>query len=42
MLVRIPYDRTAERVAALVAKKMETLPGLALRCFQWVTQCEVM
>jgi IS30 family transposase len=26
MLVRIPYDRTAERVAALVAKKTETLP----------------
>lgn len=26
MLVRIPYDRTAQRVAALLAKKMETLP----------------
>jgi IS30 family transposase len=26
MLVRIPYDRTAERVAYLLAKKMETLP----------------
>jgi IS30 family transposase len=26
MLVRIPYDRTAERVAHLLARKMETLP----------------
>jgi len=26
MLVRILYDRTAERVAALLAKKMQTLP----------------
>jgi hypothetical protein len=26
MLVRIPYDRCAERVATLLAKKMETLP----------------
>src|SRR3712207_3468755 len=25
MLVRIPYDRTAERVTALLAEKMETL-----------------
>jgi len=28
MLVRIPYDRTAERVAALLAKKMEALSRL--------------
>ncbi len=27
MLVGVPYDRTAQRVAALVAQKMETLPG---------------
>ncbi|WP_233573642.1 IS30 family transposase [Amycolatopsis panacis] len=26
MLVRIPYDRNAERVAALLARKMQTLP----------------
>jgi len=26
LLVKIPYDRNAEKVASLVAKKMETLP----------------
>jgi IS30 family transposase len=35
MLVRIPYDRTAERVAALVAKKMETLPEFLRNSVTW-------
>jgi IS30 family transposase len=28
MLVRIPYDRTADRVASLLARKMAQLPAL--------------
>lgn len=35
MLVRIPYDRTAERVAALLAKKMETLPDFLRNSVTW-------
>ena len=35
MLVRIPYDRTAERVAALLARKMETLPGFLRNSITW-------
>jgi IS30 family transposase len=35
MLVRIPYDRTAERVAALLAKKMETLPEFLCNSVTW-------
>jgi transposase, IS30 family len=35
MLVRIPYDRTAERVAYLLAKKMETLPDFLRRSVTW-------
>src|SRR5262249_33296261 len=35
MLVRIPYDRTAERVAALLAKKMETLPEFLWNSVTW-------
>jgi IS30 family transposase len=35
MLVRIPYDRTAERVAALLAKKMETLPEFLRNSVTW-------
>src|SRR5262249_27069162 len=35
MLVRIPYDRCAERVAALLAKKMETLPGFLRNSVTW-------
>ena len=35
MLVRIPYDRTAERVAALLAKKMETLPEFLRDSVPW-------
>jgi IS30 family transposase len=35
LLVRIPYDRTAERVAALVAEKMQTLPELFRNSVTW-------
>ncbi|HSV64507.1 MAG TPA: IS30 family transposase [Mycobacteriales bacterium] len=35
MLVRIPYDRTAERVALLLGKKMETLPELLRKSVTW-------
>jgi transposase, IS30 family len=35
MLVRIPYDRTAERVAYLLAKKMETLPDFLKNSLTW-------
>jgi len=35
MLVKIPYDRSAERVAALLAKKMETLPEFLRNSVTW-------
>jgi len=35
MLVRIPYDRRAERVAALLAKKLETLPEFLRNSVTW-------
>jgi IS30 family transposase len=35
MLVRIPYDRTAERVAHLLARKMETLPEFMRNSITW-------
>ncbi|MGI8305774.1 IS30 family transposase [Saccharopolyspora hattusasensis] len=35
MLVRIPYDRNAERVAFLLAKKMETLPEFMRKNLTW-------
>jgi transposase, IS30 family len=35
MLVRIPYDRTAHRVAGLLAKKMETLPDFLRYSVTW-------
>jgi len=35
ILVRIPYDRCADRVAALLAKKMETLPGFLRNSVTW-------
>lgn len=35
MLVRIPYDRTAERVAGLLARKMETLPEFLKNSVTW-------
>jgi transposase, IS30 family len=35
MLVRIPYDRTAERVGALLARKMETLPEFLRNSITW-------
>ncbi|WP_239377685.1 IS30 family transposase [Frankia sp. Cj5] len=35
MLVRIPYDRNAERVAYLLAKKMETLPEFFRNSVTW-------
>jgi transposase, IS30 family len=35
MLVRIPYDRTAQRVAALLARKMETLPDFLRNSVTW-------
>lgn len=35
MLVKIPYDRTAERVAYLLAKKMETLPKFLRNSITW-------
>jgi len=35
MLVKIPYDRHAERVAALLADKMETLPEFMRNSVTW-------
>jgi IS30 family transposase len=35
MLVRIPDDRTAERVAALLAQRMETLPDFLRNSVTW-------
>lgn len=35
MLVRIPYDRTAERVAHLLARKIETLPDFLKNSVTW-------
>jgi IS30 family transposase len=35
MLVRIPYDRCADRVAALLANKMETLPEFLRNSVTW-------
>jgi transposase, IS30 family len=35
MLVRIPYDRNAEKVAYLLGKKMETLPGFMRNSMTW-------
>jgi transposase, IS30 family len=35
MLVRIPYDRTAQRVAALLARKMENLPDFLRNSVTW-------
>ncbi|MDQ1306878.1 MAG: hypothetical protein QG671_2710 [Actinomycetota bacterium] len=35
MLVRIPYDRNAERVASLLARKMETLPECIKNSITW-------
>jgi transposase, IS30 family len=35
ILVRIPYDRTADRVAALLAEKIETLPEFLRNSITW-------
>ena len=35
ILVKIPYDRTADRVAALLAEKMETLPEFLRKSITW-------
>lgn len=35
MLVRIPYDRNAEKVAHLLARKMETLPEFMKNSVTW-------
>lgn len=35
MLVRIPYDRNAERVAGLLGRKMETLPNFLRDSITW-------
>jgi len=35
MLVRIPYDRNAERVAELLGRKMETLPEFLRNSVTW-------
>lgn len=35
MLVWIPYDRTAERVAHLLARKMQTLPDFLKNSVTW-------
>ena len=35
MLVKIPYDRTADRVARLLARKMETLPKFMRDSVTW-------
>ena len=35
MLVRVPYDRTADRVAIVLAQKMATLPEFLRRSLTW-------
>jgi len=35
MLVRVPYDRTADRVAIVLAQKMATLPGFLRNSITW-------
>jgi IS30 family transposase len=35
MLIRIPYDRTAQRVATLLGRKMETLPDFLRNSVTW-------
>jgi transposase, IS30 family len=35
ILIRIPYDRTADRVAGLLARKMETLPEILKNSITW-------
>jgi len=35
MLVRIPYDRNAERVAKLLVMKMESLPEFMRKSVTW-------
>lgn len=35
LLVRIPYDRTADRVAILLAAKMQTLPEILKKSVTW-------
>jgi transposase, IS30 family len=35
MLIRIPTDRTADRVARLLARKMNTLPELFKKSITW-------
>lgn len=35
ILVKIPYDRTADRVAALLAEKMESLPEFLRKSITW-------
>ena len=35
MLVRIPYDRNAERVTELLGRKMETLPEFLRNSLTW-------
>lgn len=35
MLVRVSYDRTAQRVALLLAKKMESLPEFLRHSVTW-------
>jgi len=35
MLVRVPYDRTADRVAILLAEKMKTLPAALANSITW-------
>jgi transposase, IS30 family len=41
MPVRIPCDRCADRVAALLAKKMETLPGFLRNSVTWDQEKEM-
>ncbi len=35
MLVRVPYDRTADRVAIVLAEKMKTLPASLANSITW-------
>ena len=35
LLVRIPYDRTGERVAGLLARKMQELPEILKNSITW-------
>ncbi|MGH3850979.1 MAG: IS30 family transposase, partial [Pseudonocardiaceae bacterium] len=35
LLVKIPYDRTTERVTYLLARKMESLPGFMKKSITW-------